>query len=133
MNKILDKLTDHFEDNRKYSYEAIDIAYDTAQEDAFLMCLKHGRFELEYGEKGMASRYYSERYGNLRAYPCTFNEDGSAVLITEKGYPLEFGADMFKTVRVLVGEVPCMVPGGIELIKEVLSEQQADSTEKDHK
>ena len=117
--------------NRKYSYEAIDIAYDTAQEDAFLMCLKHGRFEMEYGEKGMASRYYSERYGNLRTYPCTFNEDGSAVMVSEKGHHLELDAGFFRTVRVLFGEVPCIVPGGIRQIQELLNEQQAETPEKD--
>lgn len=106
--------------NRKFSYEAIDVAYDAAQEDAFLMWLKHGRFEKEFGEKGGASRYYSEKYGNLRAYPCTFNEDGSAVMINEKGHHLELDAGFFRMVRVLFRKVPCIVPGGIRQIKELI-------------
>ena len=81
----------------------------------------------------MASRYYSERYGNLRTYPCTFNEDGSAVMVSEKGHYLELDADMFKTVRVLFGKVPCIVAGDIGLIKEVLNEQQTEITEKDRR
>ena len=113
--------------NRKFSYEAIDVAYDVAKEDAFLTWLKHGRFEKEYGEKGRASRYYSEKYGSLRAYPCTFNEDGSAVMVTEKGHQLELDDGFFRMVRVLFRKVPCIVPGGIRLIKEVLSEQEENS------
>ena len=111
--------------NRKYSYEAIDVAYDAAQEDAFLMWLKRGRFEKEYGNKGQASRYYSEKYGSLRAYPCTFNEDGSAIMVTEKGHQLELDAGFFRMVRVYFRKVPCIVPGGIRQIKELLNEQQA--------
>lgn len=111
--------------NRKYSYEAIDVAYDAAHEDAFLMWLKRGRFEKEYGNRGQASRYYSEKYGSLRAYPCTFNEDGSAVMVTEKGHQLELDCGFFRMVRVLIRKVPCIVPGGIRQIKELLKEQQA--------
>ena len=106
--------------NRKYSYEAIDVAYDAAQEDAFLMWLKYGRFEKEYGSKGQASRYYSEKYGSLRAYPCTFSEDGSAVMVTEKGHQLELDSGFFRMVRVIIRKVPCIVPGGIRQIKELL-------------
>ena len=106
--------------NRKYSYEAIDVAYDVAQEDAFLKWLRHGRFEKEYGNKGRASRYYSEKYGSLRAYPCTFNEGGSAIMVTEKGHQLELDDGFFRNVRVFFRKVPCVVPGGIRQIKEML-------------
>ena len=116
--------------NRRYSYEAIDVAYDVAQEDAFLMWLKHGRFEKEYGNKGLASRYYSEKYGTLRAYPCTFNEDGSAVMVTEKGHQLELDEGFFRLVRVLFRKVPCIVPGGIRQIKELLNEQQTENPDR---
>ena len=100
------------------------------QEDAFLMWLKHGRFEKEYGNKGLASRYYSEKYGTLRAYPCTFNEDGSAVMVTEKGHQLELDEGFFRLVRVLFRKVPCIVPGGIRQIKELLNEQQTESPDR---
>lgn len=106
--------------NRKFSYEAIDIAYDAGQEEAFRMLLKRGRFEKEYGEKDWASRYYSEKYGSMRAYPCTFNEDGSAVMVTDKGHRLELDPGFFRTVRVLFRKVPCLVPGGIRLTKSVI-------------
>ena len=109
--------------NRKFSYEAIDVAYDMAQEEAFRMWLKRSRYEKEYGEESGASRYYSEKYGSLRAYPCTFNEDGSAVMVTDKGHHLELDAGFFRLVRVLIRKVPCIVPGGIRQIKEALKDR----------
>ena len=110
--------------NRKYSYEAIDVAYDSEKEETFRMWLKRGRFEMEYSQTGGVRRYYSEKYGSLRAYPCTFNEDGSAVMISEKGSRLDLDAGFFRDVRVFFRKVPCIVPGGIRQIKELLNRNE---------
>lgn len=115
---------------RRFSYEAIDVAYDADKEDAFRSWLKQGRFDKEYERKGGVSRYYSEKYGSLRAYPCTFREDGSAIMIAEKGHRLELDKGFFRDVRIIFRKVPCIVPGGIRQIKELLKEQETKSPDR---
>lgn len=109
--------------NRRYSYEAIDVAFDAEKKDTFCKWLKRERYEMEYGEEGGVRRYYSERYGSLRAYPCTFNEDGSAVMIALNGRRLVLDDGFFRNVRVFFRKVPCIVPGGIRQIKEALKDR----------
>jgi len=46
-------------------------------------------------------------------------------MVTEKGHQLELDCGFFRMVRVLIRKVPCIVPGGIRQIKELLKEQQA--------
>ena len=105
--------------NKKYSYEAVDIAYDDAKEEEFLMWLKHLRFEKEFGLAGEASRYYSEIYGTLRAYPCTFGPSGGAAMMGPSGRMLPLDDGFFRVVRVRRREVPCIVPGGIRQIQDM--------------
>jgi len=105
MNRILNKLTDHFENNRR------------------LACITAGLFAL--GILVFIINNTMLFFVDEGAYPCTFNEDGSAVMVTEKGHQLELDCGFFRMVRVLIRKVPCIVPGGIRQIKELLKEQQA--------
>ncbi|MBQ1406955.1 MAG: hypothetical protein IIY88_02360 [Eubacterium sp.] len=108
--------------NNKFSYEALDVLYNTAGEDDFRNWLKAGRYEKEFGKEGAVIRYYSEKYGTLRTYPCTFMSDGTAVMMSEKGHRLMLDEGFFKDVKVLGRSIPCIAPGGQELTSEVLKD-----------
>ena len=51
-------------------------------------------------------------------------------MVTEKGHQLELDEGFFRLVRVFFRKVPCIVPGGIRQIKELLNEQQAKSSDR---
>lgn len=64
--------------------------------------------------------YYSEKYSELRIFPCLFEPDGSAVLTTENGDRLQLDKGFFEDVHVLGRTIPCIAPGGAELIRDLL-------------
>ena len=41
--------------------------------------IKHARYEGKHRYAGGVRSYYSEKYGELRIFPCLFEPDGSAV------------------------------------------------------
>ena len=43
---------------------------------------------------------------------------------------MELDEGFFRLVRVLFRKVPCIVPGGIRQIKELLNEQQTESPDR---
>ena len=105
--------------NKKYSYDHIDLAYDIDYLDEFLALLRSARYE-KTGGSGNIRTYYSELYGELKIFPCLFNDDGSAILTTGSGNQLELDRGFFETVRVLGKYVPCIAPGGQKLLSSVL-------------
>ena len=106
--------------DKHYSYKRIDLAYDVDHVDEFLAWIKHARYEGKHRYAGGVRSYYSERYGELRIFPCLFEPDGSAVLTTEKGNQLLLDEGYFEDVRVLGKTIPCIAPGGAELIRDLL-------------
>ena len=106
--------------DRKYSYDHIDLAYDIEHVDDFLLWMKHARYERKHRYSGGIRSYYSEKYGELRIFPCMFCPDGTAVLTTESGHQLELDEGFFEEVSVLGKTIPCIAPGGQELIRELL-------------
>ena len=106
--------------DKKYSYDHIDLAYDIDNVDDFLMWMKHARYERKHRYSAGVRSYYSEKYGELRMFPCIFLPDGSAILTTESGRRLEIDEDYFEQVRVFGRTVPCIAPGGQDLIRELL-------------
>jgi len=106
--------------NRRYAYKQIDIAYDIDCVDEFMAWLKHARYEARHRYSGGVRSYYSERYGEVRIFPCLFNPDGSAVLTMANGDRLELDEGFFQNVNVLGRTIPCIAPGGQELIREVM-------------
>lgn len=108
----------------RYAYEAIDLVYDGAKEEEFLGWLKRNRFEREYGKPGEAGRFYSEKYGSLRSYPAIFYPDGVAVMTSEKGHKLELDEGFFRDVRTFGGEIPCIVPGGRSLTRDIMNDEK---------
>lgn len=114
---------------RKYSYPFIELAYATDEEEAFMKWLEKNRYQLEpVGPDGLPD-YYSERYGKLRALPCEFREDGTIRLQTYNHVTLELDEGFFEEVRVMGREVPCIAPGGQELIIEAAAHEQKAETE----
>ncbi len=107
---------------KRYSYERIDLAYDIDHTDDFLAWIRHAGYERNHRYSGGIRSYYSEKYGELVILPCRFEKDGSAVLTTENGTQLELDKGFFEEVHVLGRTIPCIAPGGQELIKEVIEE-----------
>ena len=106
--------------DRHYSYDRIDLAYDVDHVDEFLAWIKHARYEGKHRYAGGVRSYYSEKYGELWIFPCMFDTDGSAVLTTKSGDQLLLDEGFFEDVRVLGKTIPCIAPGGAELIRDVL-------------
>jgi hypothetical protein len=106
--------------DKHYSYDRIDLAYDVDHVDEFLAWIKHARYEGKHRYAGGVRSYYSEKYGELRIFPCLFEPDGSAVLTTENGDRLQLDKGFFEDVRVLGRTIPCIAPGGAELIRDLL-------------
>ena len=86
----------------------------------FLLWMKHARYDRKHRYSGGVRSYYSEKYGELRIFPCLFCPDGTAVLTTESGRQLELDEGFFENITVLGKTIPCIAPGGQELIKELL-------------
>jgi lincosamide nucleotidyltransferase A/C/D/E len=106
--------------DKHFSYDHIELAYDVDHVDEFLAWIKHARFEGKHRYAGGARDYYSEKYGELQVFPCLFETDGSAVLTTMNGTQLQLDEGYFEDVRVLGKTIPCIAPGGPELIRDVL-------------
>ena len=106
--------------DKHYSYDRIDLAYDIDHVDEFLAWIKHARYEGKHRYSDGVRSYYSEKYGELRIFPCLFDTDGSAVLTTENGDQLLLDEGFFEDVRVLGKTIPCIAPGGAELIRDLL-------------
>lgn len=107
--------------DRHFSYDRIDLAYDIDDVDQFLLWLKHARYEKKQDYSEEQRIYYSEKYGELRVFPCLFHADGSAVLTTGKGHRLILDDGFFEVIKVFRKRIPCIAPGGQELISEVLN------------
>lgn len=106
--------------DKHYSYDHIELAYDVDHVDEFLAWIKHARFEGKHRYAGGVRNYYSEKYGELQVFPCLFEQDGSAVLTTMNGNQLLLDEGFFEDVRFLGKTIPCIAPGGPELIRDVL-------------
>ena len=106
--------------DKHYSYDHIDLAYDIDHVDEFLAWIKHARYEGKHRYSGGVRSYYSEKYGELRIFPCLFEPDGSAVLTMENGDQLLLDEGFFENVRVFGRTIPCIAPGGAELIRDLL-------------
>lgn len=106
--------------DRKYSYDHIDLAYDIDRVDEFLMWMKHARYDRKHKYAEGTRVFYSEKYGELRIFPCLFRPDGSAVLTIANGHQLELDDGFFEEVSVFGKTIPCIAPGGQELIRKVL-------------
>ena len=107
--------------DKHYSYDRIDLAYDVDHVDEFLAWIKHARYEGKHRYAGGIRSYYSEKYGELRIFPCLFEPDGFAVLTTEDGNQLLLDEGYFEDVRVLGKTIPCIAPGVAELIRDLLN------------
>jgi len=59
-------------------------------------------------------------YGELWILPCLFEPDGSAVLTTQNGHQLLLDEGFFEDVHVFGKTIPCIAPGGAELIRDLL-------------
>lgn len=90
--------------------------------DEFLAWIKHARYESKHKYAGGVRNYYSERYGKLKIYPCMFEADGSAILTTENGTRLILDEGYFEDISVFGRTIPCIAPGGQELIKEAIGQ-----------
>ena len=106
--------------DKHYSYRSIDLAYDIDHVDEFLTWIKHARYEAKHRYSDGVRSYYSEKYGELRIFPCLFEPDGSAVLTVQNGKKLLLDEGFFEDVHVLGKTIPCIAPGGAELIRELL-------------
>ena len=106
--------------DRHFSYERIELAYDVDHVDEFLAWIRRARYEREHRYAEGVRSYYSEKYGELWIYPCLFEPDGSAVLTTKNGTQLLLDEGFFEDVRVLWKTIPCIAPGGTELIRDLL-------------
>ena len=106
--------------DKHYSYKRIDLAYDIDHVDEFLAWIKHARYEAKHRYSDGVRSYYSEKYGELRIFPCLFEPDGSAVLTATDGKRLLLDEGFFEDVRVLGKTIPCIAPGGADLIRELL-------------
>ena len=115
--------------DRKYSYDHIDLAYDIDRVDEFLMWMKHARYERKHKYAEGARVFYSEKYGELRIFPCMFLPDGTAELTIENGHQIKLDEGFFETVSVFGQTVPCIAPGGQKLIRDVLREHAQETGE----
>ena len=106
--------------DKHFSYDHIELAYDVDYVDEFLTWIKHARYEREHRYAEGVRSYYSEKYGELWIYPCLFEPDGSAVLTTMNGNQLLLDEGFFEDVRVFWKTIPCIAPGGPELIHDLL-------------
>ena len=106
--------------DKRYSYERIDLAYDVDHVDEFLAWIKHARYEGKHRYSGGVRSYYSEKYGELWIYPCLFETDGSDVLTTKNGNQLLLDEGFFEDVHILGKTVPCIAPGGTDLLRDLL-------------
>ena len=106
--------------DKHFSYDHIELAYDVDYVDEFLAWIKHARYEREHRYAEGVRSYYSEKYGELWIYPCLFEPDGSAVLTTMNGNQLLLDEGFFEDVRVFWKTIPCIAPGGPELIHNLL-------------
>ena len=106
--------------DKHFSYDHIELAYDVDYVDEFLAWIKHARYEREHRYAEGVRSYYSEKYGELWIYPCLFEPDGSAVLTTMNGNQLLLDEGFFEDVRVFWKTIPCIAPGGPELIHDLL-------------
>lgn len=107
--------------NRKYSYDHLDIAYDIDHVDEFLRWLASAGYERKHKYAEGIRTFYSEKYGELKVFPCIFHPDGSALLTNEKGHQLELDEGFFEEISVFGRKVPCIAPGGQELINDAAS------------
>ena len=106
--------------DKHFSHDRIELAFDVDHVDEFLAWIKHARYEGKHRYAGGVRSYYSEKYGELWVFPCLFEPDGSAVLTTMNGNQLLLDEGFFEDVRVLGKTIPCIAPGGTELIRELL-------------
>ncbi len=106
--------------DRHFSYERIELAYDVDHVDEFLAWIRRARYEREHRYAEGVRSYYSEKYGELWIYPCLFEPDGSAMLTTKNGTQLLLDEGFFEDVRVFWKTIPCIAPGGTELIRDLL-------------
>ena len=68
---------------------------------------------------GGVRSYYSEKYGELRIFPCLFEPDGSAVLTTENGDQLQL--DKGFKMCVYEGRTdPCIAVTQGKMIRDLL-------------
>ena len=110
--------------DKHFSYDHIELAYDVDYVDEFLAWIKHARYEREHRYAEGVRSYYSEKYGDLRIFPCLFGPDGSAVLTTTDGDQLLLDKGYFDDVRVLGKTIPCIAPGGTEQIRDLLGQDR---------
>ena len=110
--------------DKHYSYDRIDLAYDVDHVDEFLVWIKHARYEGKHRYADGVRSYYSEKYGDLRIFPCLFGPDGSAVLTTTDGDQILLDKGYFDDVRVLGKTIPCIAPGGTEQIRDLLGQDR---------
>ena len=111
--------------NRRYSYDHLDMAYDIDNVEEFMMWLRHCKYERQAEGRNGIRHYYSERYGNLSIYPCDIAPGGTSVLVSETGARLEIDEGFFGTVTVMGQDIPCIAPGGTQLIKDVIGVEEA--------
>lgn len=108
----------------KYAYDHIDIAYDIDQADEFRAWIAHAGYERKHRYAEGIRSYYSEKYGELKIFPCLFRKDGSAMLTNEKGHQLDLDEGFFEEVSVFGSKIPCIAPGGQELINDAVSDDR---------
>ena len=113
MNMILKK--------RQFSDRNIELAYDSEEEEAFQQWLKDNRYT---ADGDAPYHYYSEKYGSLTVYPCRFNPDGSARMITAKDIELDMDSDYFREARMLRRTVPCIAPASQNIMNEALNPEE---------
>lgn len=114
MNMILKK--------RQFYDRHIELAYDSEEQEAFEQWLKDNRYRKA---EDTPYHYYSEKYGNLTVYPCRFNPDGSAKLITSGNIELDMDSDYFREARMLRRTVPCIAPASQNVMNEALNPKES--------
>lgn len=110
--------------DRKYSYDHIDIAYDIDRADEFRGWIAHAGYERKHRYAEGIRSYYSEKYGELKIFPCLFRQDGSAMLTNEKGHQLDLDEGFFEEISVFGRKIPCIAPGGQKLINDAVSDDR---------
>ena len=92
--------------------------------------MKRARYERKHKYANGIRIFYSERYGELRIFPCLFREDGSASLTMENGHQLELDPGFFENVKAWGRTIPCIAPGGQELMKAAMYNPNEPSKQK---